>query len=108
MAAFASPGLDRGLAVILLMAYLLYLPAYIFDQSLAAMLVVHQRGRLLFVSSTLATYLLTLPLAWYAVFVLHSAFLAVASNGVATAVQALISWRMLRGEIPVETEALVA
>jgi Na+-driven multidrug efflux pump len=97
--AFASPGLDRGLAVILLLAYLLYLPAYLFDQSLTAMLIVHQRGLVLFASSTLATYLLTVPLAWYAVFELHSAFLAVASNGVATAVQALISWRMLRGEV---------
>jgi Na+-driven multidrug efflux pump len=97
--AFASPGLNRGLAVVLLLAYLLYLPAYLFDQSLTAMLIVHQRGLVLFASSTLATYLLTVPLAWYAVFELHSAFLAVASNGVATAVQALISWRMLRGEL---------
>lgn len=111
--AFASPGLDRGLAVVLLLAYLLYLPAYLFDQSLTAMLIVHQRGLVLFASSTLATYLLTVPLAWYAVFELHSAFLAVASNGVATAVQALISWRMLRGElrggqVRVTPEVLVA
>jgi multidrug resistance protein, MATE family len=108
VAAFASPGLDRGLAVVLLVAYLLYQPAYLFDQSLATMLIVHQRGTVLFASSTLATYLVTLPLAWYAVFVLHSAFLAIASNGVATAVQAAILWRMLRSEVRVRTEVLVA
>ncbi|RKN38373.1 MATE family efflux transporter [Streptomyces hoynatensis] len=94
--AFASPGLDHGLAVALLMAYLLYLPAYFFDQSLSTILIVHRRGGLLFASSTLATYLLTIPLAWYAVVVLDSAFLAVASNGVATVVQAALFWRALR------------
>jgi Na+-driven multidrug efflux pump len=105
---FASAGLDRGSATILLMAYLLYLPAYFFDQSLSTMLIVHQRGGLLSTSSTLATYLLTIPLAWYSVFVLHSAFLAIASNGVATVVQAMIYWRAFRGELQVETEATVA
>ncbi|MGW1564075.1 MATE family efflux transporter [Streptomyces sp. NPDC002144] len=108
VAAFAGPGLDRSLAVVLLLAYLLYLPAYIFDQSLSTLLVVHQRGAVLFVASTLATYLLTIPLSWYAVFLLDSAFLAVASNGVATAVQAAVFWRMLRREVHVGTEVRVA
>ena len=105
VAAFASDGLDRGLAARLLLAYLLYLPAYVFDQSLAKLLIVHRRGGLLFTSSTLLTYLLTIPLAWYAVFVLGSAFLAIASNGVAIAAQAATYWRTLRKELRAEAPA---
>jgi Na+-driven multidrug efflux pump len=108
VAAVASHGLDLRLTTALLLAYLLYLPAYFFDQSLSTMLILHQRGALLFLSSTLATYLLTIPLAWYSVFVLHSAFLAIASNGAATAVQAAIYGRTLRSELQPRTEALVA
>ncbi|CQR66117.1 MATE family efflux transporter [Streptomyces leeuwenhoekii] len=94
--AFASPGLDRDLAQSLLFAYLLYIPAYFFEQIFGEMLTVHQRGGLLFVSSTVVTYALTIPLAWYAVFVLDSTFLAVACKGIPTAVLALVFWRALR------------
>jgi Na+-driven multidrug efflux pump len=106
--AFASPGLDRGLTRMLLLAYLLYLPAYLLDQSFARMLTVHQRGAVLSTSSTLATYLLTIPLAWVAVFVLDSAFLAVACSGAAITVQAVAYWRTLRSELPARAEVLVA
>jgi hypothetical protein len=63
---------------------------------------------LLFGSSTVLTYLVTIPLAWYSAFVLDSAFLALACNGVAVAVQAAIYWRALRTELRTGTEALVA
>ncbi|MGV9936641.1 MATE family efflux transporter [Streptomyces olivaceoviridis] len=94
--AFASPGLDRDLARNLLLAYLLYVPAYFFEQIFGEMLTVQQRGGLLFVSSTAVTYLLTIPLAWYSVFALDSTFLAVACKGIPTAVLAFVFWRALR------------
>lgn len=94
--AFGIPGLDRDLARNLLLAYLLYVPAYFFEQIFGEMLTVHQRGGLLFVSSTAVTYLLTIPLAWYAVFALDSTFLAVACKGIPTAVLAFVFWRAVR------------
>jgi Na+-driven multidrug efflux pump len=95
VAAFASDGLDKGLAQSLLFAYLLYVPAYFFEQFSGELLTVHQRGGLLFTASTLVTYALTVPLAWLAVSTLHSAFAAIAVKGLSTAVLALVFWRAL-------------
>lgn len=93
---FASAGMDEGLARNLLLAFLLPLPVYVPSAVHGEMLTVHQRGGLLFGASTLTTYLLTIPLAWYAVFVLDSPFLAIACNGVSTAVLAFVFHRALR------------
>jgi Na+-driven multidrug efflux pump len=93
---FATDGLDQDMARYLLFAYLLYMPAYFFEQFYGEMLTVHQRGGLLFSASTVVTYLLTVPMAWYALFVLESPFLAVASKGLSTAVLALMFWFTLR------------
>ncbi|AJE87485.1 integral membrane protein [Streptomyces albus] len=93
---FASAGMDQDLARDLLLAFLLPLPVYVLSAVHGEMLTVHQRGGLLFGASTLTTYLLTIPLAWYAVFVLDSPFLAIACNGVSTAVLAFVFHRALR------------
>ncbi|WP_320782032.1 MATE family efflux transporter [Streptomyces sp. CRN 30] len=93
---FASAGMDQDLARDLLLAFLLPLPVYVLSAVHGEMLTVHQRGGLLFGASTLTTYLLTIPLAWYAVFVLDSPFLAIACNGVSTAVLAYVFHRALR------------
>ncbi|GAA2740238.1 MATE family efflux transporter [Kitasatospora cinereorecta] len=96
VSAFAGPGLDRGLAVTLSLAYLVYLPAYFFEQLHGELLTVHQSGRLLFAASTVLTYALAIPTAWFSVFVAHSAFLAIASKGLSTAALALVFWHGLR------------
>lgn len=94
--AFASDGLDLRLAQTLLLAYIVYVPAYFFEQFYGELLTVHQRGGVLFVASTLITYALTIPMAWYAVFVVHSAFLAIACKGFSTAILAFVFWQALR------------
>lgn len=96
VAAFASDGLDLHLAQSLLWAYMLYILAYFFEQLFGEMLTVHQRSGLLFTASTLLAYGLTIPMAWYSVFAVHSAFLAIASKGLSTAILALIFWHTLR------------
>ncbi|WP_405590118.1 MATE family efflux transporter [Streptomyces sp. NBC_01190] len=95
---FSDGSLPGPLARNLLLAYLSYLPAYFFEQFFGELLTNHQRGGLLMVSSSVITYALTIPLALYTVFVVHSPFFAIASKGVSTAVLAVVFWRVLRGE----------
>jgi multidrug resistance protein, MATE family len=95
MSIFASPGMTHGLVYLLLVAYMWFVPAYFFEHLFGEMLTVHQRGNLLFVSSTAATYMLTIPISAVAVFTLNSAFLAIACKGIATTLLALVFWRAL-------------
>jgi Na+-driven multidrug efflux pump len=94
--AFAGNGLHIGLARTLFFAYLLYLPVYFCEQQFGEMLTVHQRGTLLLTASTATTYILTIPVAGWAVFALHSAFWAIACKGLGSAVLAALFWRTLR------------
>lgn len=105
---FAGAGLDNGLARLLLFAYLLYIPAYFFEQFYGEMLTVHQRGGLLFKSSTVLTYGLTIPMAVLAVGVFESPFWALASKGLPTALLALIFYGTLRRECWTEEALRVA
>ncbi|MFF0145161.1 Na+-driven multidrug efflux pump [Amycolatopsis sulphurea] len=105
---FAGEGLDHGLAQLFFLAYMLYLPAYFFEQMLGRMLTVHRKGGLLFTASTTLTYLVTIPLAWVSVFVFHSVFLAIASKGVATVALAYIYWRAFRTATRSPAEVRVA
>ena len=106
--AFAGDGMDVGLAQVLLLAYLLYLPAYFVEQFAGELLTVHQRGGLLSVASTVVTYAMTIPLASVAVLVGDSAFWAIASKGVSTAVLAAVFWVALRREWPAPRAVAVA
>ncbi|MET8628885.1 MATE family efflux transporter [Kitasatospora sp. NPDC004669] len=94
--AFSSEGLDRWLAAVLVLAYLLYVPAYFAEQFLGKILVVHRLGGVLFSASTLVTYLLVIPLAWCSVHLLHSPFAAVACKGIASATLAAVFLRAYR------------
>ncbi len=89
---FKSPGLDKKLAIQLFWAYLLYMPFYFVEHFFGEILSVKQQGKLLFYASTIITYCLTLPLAYYSVFILDSAFFAIASKGVSCAILAFIFW----------------
>lgn len=93
--AFSGEGVDRTLTQWMFLAYMVSMPVYFFDQILARFLTVHQRGGVLFATS-LPAYLVALPLAWYAAFVLDSAFLAIASRGAVFALSALYFWWVLR------------
>ncbi|MFL1426801.1 MULTISPECIES: MATE family efflux transporter [unclassified Nocardiopsis] len=95
VAAFSGEGVDRALAQSMFLAYMVSMPVYFFDQILARFLAVHQRGNVLFGASTL-TYAVALPLAWWSVFVLDSAFWAIASRGAVFALSALAFWWVLR------------
>lgn len=92
---FSAEGLDHSMALTMFLAYMISMPVYFFDQILARFLTVHQRGRVLFAVSSL-TYVVGIPLAWGAVFVLDSPFLAIASRGVVFALSAAFFWRVLR------------
>jgi len=105
---FASKGLDPRLAQFLLFAYILYVPAYFFEQFAGEMLTVHQRGGLLFGASTLVTYAVTIPMAWYTVFILHSTFLTIACKGLSTALLAVIFWKTVRRYIPARTDEVLS
>jgi multidrug resistance protein, MATE family len=93
---FGSESLDSALAMAVLLAFMLPLPLYLLEATFAEILSVHQRGGLMSLSSTLATYLLTIPVAWYAVFVLHSAPLAILFSWVSSPLLVLLFWRALR------------
>ncbi|MEV8327643.1 MATE family efflux transporter [Kitasatospora sp. NPDC056731] len=93
---FSGEGLDRTLAVVLVLAYLLYVPLYFAEQFLGKLLVVHRLGGVLFAASTAATYLLVIPLAWCSVNLLHSPFAAVACKGIASAALTLVFYRAYR------------
>ncbi|WP_326821670.1 MATE family efflux transporter [Streptosporangium sp. NBC_01756] len=101
--AFAGEGVDRSMAQIMFFAYMISMPGYFFDQLLARFLAVHQRGNVLF-SVSILTYVVAIPLAWYSVFVLDSAFLAIASRGVVFVLSALYFRKILRRDYWVERE----
>jgi len=94
--AFYGSGADRAIARSLVLAYMIYVPAYFAEQFLGKLLVVHNRGAVLFGASTLVTYALVIPMAWYSVHFMHSAFAAVACKGIASAALAAIFFRTYR------------
>lgn len=102
--AFASKGLDQGLAREMYFAYMISIPAYFFDQFFSRLLTVHQRSRILFRSSLL-TYVVTIPLAWLAVFELHLPFLAIAARGIVNALVGVIFWATLKTQCWRETKS---
>ncbi|MBM7771678.1 Na+-driven multidrug efflux pump [Actinokineospora baliensis] len=77
-----GPEIDTGAAVMMLVAFMVTIPLYVLEYTYTAVLTVHQRGALMSTISTTATYLFTIPLAWFAVFVLGSAFWAIALGGI--------------------------
>ena len=89
---FGGSELDVGLAGLLLLAYLLFVPLYFFEQFYGELLTAHAKAGLLFKASTAATYLITIPLAYFSVFYVESAFLAILGKGVAVAVLAAVYW----------------
>jgi len=103
---FGGSEIDTGLARSLLLAYLFFVPLYFFEQFYGELLTAHGRARLLFVASTAATYLLTIPIAYVAVFEMQSAFLAILGKGVAVALLAPIYWSQFRLRAPVERTVL--
>ena len=89
---FGGSELDVGLAGLLLLAYLLFVPLYFFELFYGELLTAHAKAGLLFKASTAATYLITIPLAYFSVFYVESAFLAILGKGVAVAVLAAVYW----------------
>lgn len=87
---FGNGSLNGILASSILLAYLMYVPAYFFEQLFGELLTVHQRSDVLLVASTLSTYLLTLPLTYFAAFHQKSAFATIAAKGPSTLLLALI------------------
>ncbi|MFE0421352.1 MATE family efflux transporter [Streptomyces sp. NPDC058953] len=80
-----SGELDTRQGVMMLLAFMITMPLYILEATYTAILTVHQRGALLSTVSTVATYGLMIPLAWISVFVLESAFWAIALGSIASA-----------------------
>jgi multidrug resistance protein, MATE family len=93
---FGGADLDRGLAIEMLVAYLVVVPVYIFGAAYGEILTVHQRGGLMSLSSTVTTWFIMIPIAAFGVFVWHSAPLALGLGGVvSTAVIVFIFRRAL-------------
>jgi multidrug resistance protein, MATE family len=95
VAAFSGDGIDLAQSKLIFYASMISIPFYFFDQFFARMISVHQRGNTLFLSSLLA-YVVTIPLAWWSVFQLESAFLAIASRGVANLIVGVAFWHLLQ------------
>lgn len=89
---FGGADIDERLAHVLVFAYLAPLPFYFFEQFYAELLTAEGRSGLLFLSSTVATYLVTIPMAVIAVFVFESAVLAILAKGIAMVLLALVYW----------------
>lgn len=87
---------NAQLACSMLVAYMWFVPAYFFEQFFGELLTIRQRGAVLFVSSSLATYLITIPLGGIAVFGFYSGFWGIASKGLATFILAVVFWRAIR------------
>ncbi|MFI6080793.1 MATE family efflux transporter [Streptomyces sp. NPDC051217] len=86
--------LDVRLATILLAAFMATMPLYVMEAVYSAVLTIHQRAGLLSVTSTATTYGIMIPLAWYSVFVLESAFWAIALGGIVSSVVIVaVLWR---------------
>ncbi|MEU5761277.1 MATE family efflux transporter [Nocardia sp. NPDC047648] len=92
---FSGAGTDRHLAESVLWAFLIPLPAYLIQAFYGDMLAAHQSGVALSLTSTVTTYVLTIPLAAYSVFVLHSPFLAILACGVEMVVLATLFARLV-------------
>lgn len=105
---FGGTDLDQGLAIAMLVAYMVVVPLYIFEAAYGEILTVHQRGGLLSVSSTLTTWFIMIPIAAFGVFVLRSAPLALGLGAVvSTAVIVFIFWRALdKGHWSVKAQPL--
>lgn len=58
-------GADRTLVLWLLAAFTIALPAYVFEQFFAELLVANERSQFLLVSTSITTYLVILPLCWF-------------------------------------------
>ena len=58
-------GADRTLVLWLLAAFMIALPAYVFEQFFAELLVANERSQFLLVSTSITTYLVILPLCWF-------------------------------------------
>ncbi|MFM2484659.1 MATE family efflux transporter [Celerinatantimonas yamalensis] len=86
---FGGGSVDSALVRSLLLAYLLFVPLYVIEQFYAELLTAHGCSGMLFGASSIATYLLTVPLAYISVFVWDSAFLAIALKSVAVGLLAL-------------------
>ena len=91
-----GPEVEAALAFQLSCAYLLLVPAYLFEQFHGDLLTVHQRSTMLSAWSSGATWLLTIPLAALSVFIWGSAFLAIVSKGAAMFLLALAFRAALR------------
>ena len=89
---FGGNGIDVPLASSLLLAYLIFVPIYFFEQFYGELLTAHARAGLLFKASTMATYLVTIPIAYMAVFHFDSAFFAILGKGGSVAILAVIYW----------------
>lgn len=89
----AGPQADLWVVLPLVAAYFLGLLPYFFSGFYGELLMAHQEGAFLSISSTVVTYALVLPLAAAAVFVLNSAFFAIASITLATISTAVLFTR---------------
>ncbi|MFF5283965.1 MATE family efflux transporter [Streptomyces sp. NPDC013171] len=93
---FGSGEADARAALWVLLAFMLPLPFYVLSAGYGEMLTVHQRGGLMSVWSTVTTYAIAIPLAWYAVSVWESPALAIALAGLQTPILAYVFGRALR------------
>lgn len=101
---FGNGNLDGILASAILLAYLMSVPAYFFEQLFGELLTVHQRSDVLLVASTLSTYLLTLPLTYFTAFHQKSAFATIAAKGPSTLLLALIFTLVFTGHLKPKNE----
>lgn len=92
IAIFGTKGADLDFAQLLLFAYLAFVPVYFFEHFFGEILTAHRRGAILFWWSTLATYSITIPFAYLAVFHWQSALFAIACKGIAICLLAVVYW----------------
>lgn len=96
LALLFGEAVDPTWITVLLTAYLVFVPAYFAEHFLAELLAVHRQDLVMVWPSTLATFALALPLAYVVAIYLDSAFLAIASRGVAAVPLATYYWYRLR------------
>lgn len=96
LARLFSKSVDPAQIAFLLSAYMIFVPTYFAEQFLAELLAAHRQDMVMVLPSTLATFVLALPLAYVSAIYLESAFLAIASRGVAAVPLAIYYWLRLR------------
>ncbi len=96
LARLFGEAVDPGQTAVFLAAYLVFVPAYFAEHFLAELLAAHRQDLIMVWPSTLATFALAIPLAYVATIFLDSAFLAIASRGVAAVPLATYYWCRLR------------